>query len=65
MPIIKDSQKDCVYIVRDCSDPDLPAITDDCGINDRVVRVWAQTPYRNTADPVQPQKAVLVGVCEE
>ena len=65
MSRVENKEKDCVYVVRDCNDEDGPVISDDCGIRDRVVRAWAQTRYRNTADPVTPQRAVFVGVCED
>lgn len=57
--------ENCVYLIRDCSHEDIPTVTDDCGINDRVVRAWSQTSYGNTADPITPQRAAFVGVCED
>jgi len=31
----------CVTVMRDCSDPDGPIVSSDCGIYDPVVRAWA------------------------
>lgn len=67
MAVYKIEDQDCVYVVRDCNDPDIPVVTEDCGINDLVVRRWAQSSYRNLADPVSTprQRPSLVAMCEE
>jgi len=60
-----ESDKECVYVVRVCDHPDSPTVSEDCGINDPVVRRWAQTAYGNWADPINPQPEMLIEVCEE
>jgi hypothetical protein len=61
---MSDNKMYCVYAVADCRAEDGPVVSEDCGINDRVVRAWAQSRWRNAADPVSAPEPVLVGICE-
>jgi hypothetical protein len=54
----------CVSVRRDCSHPDSPTVSSDCGIHDRVVQAWS-TGSRGRGAPwgVAPTE-VIFDCCE-
>ncbi len=56
---------DCIYVVSQCDEEDAPAVTSDCGHTDKVVRSWAQSKYRNLADPEEPPEPKAVAICDD
>lgn len=57
----------CTSVMRDCSDPDGPTVSSDCGIYDPVVHAWASGPVGDRAPwGTSPAETVLdCGPCDD